>query len=198
MGSTSRSPRLIELHRRFVNQAARSNRLCMQQPWNRARYGPSTIVVDEPIMVLVGGLQEEWVPMNADSKFMGPLMLRQALALSRNTAAVKLLMGVGPDPVVELARKAGISTPLRKHLSLSLGASEVTPLELTAAYTVFPNMGTRVSPVMVKKVVDRYGRVLEDSTVRPLEITADSIAAAARERGDPRSRAPSATRADRH
>ncbi|MEW6348772.1 MAG: transglycosylase domain-containing protein [Thermodesulfobacteriota bacterium] len=145
-------------------------------------YGPNTVVVDEPIMVLVNRNREEWVPSNADGRFMGPLTLRQALALSRNTATVKLLMDVGPDAAIRMARNAGISARLGKHLSLSLGVSEVTPLELTAAYTVFANMGTRVQPVMVRKVKDRFGRILEDNTVEPLEITPESIAQAAQER----------------
>ena len=70
----------------------------------------------------------------------------------------------------------GIHSSLRRNLSISLGASEVTPLELTSAYTVFPNMGVRVSPVLVKKVVDRFGNVLEDNTVEPLNVPAQMTA----------------------
>ncbi|MFH1115316.1 MAG: PBP1A family penicillin-binding protein [Pseudomonadota bacterium] len=134
------------------------------------RYGPQTMVVDEPIAVEVNPTEPEWIPANSDGEFRGPVSIRQALAHSRNIAAVKIIMDVGIDSVVRMAGNMGIQSPLGKHLSLSLGASEVTPLEITAAYTVFPNMGMRIEPVLVKKVVDRFGNVLEDNTMEPLDI----------------------------
>ncbi len=130
-------------------------------------YGPSTMIIDDPIAVLLDKNQE-WLPSNADGSYRGPMTLRKALADSRNTTAVKLLMDVGADATVQMAHNMGIESPLRKHLSLALGASEVTPLELTSAYMAFPNLGVRVSPVLIKKVVDRYGVVLEDHTTEPL------------------------------
>jgi penicillin-binding protein 1A len=71
-----------------------------------------------------------------------------------------------------MARKMGIDTPLEKNLSLSLGTSEVTPLELTSAYTVFPNMGMTIHPVLIKRVEDRFGNVLEDNSMEPLDVAA--------------------------
>lgn len=141
-----------------------------------AFYSPNSMVTDEPIAVVVNPEEPEWVPMNSDREYVGPMSLMDALKHSRNTASVKLLMDVGIDPVIELAYNMGIESPLGRNLSLALGASEVTPLELTAAYSVFPNMGTRVQPVLVKKVVDRFGNVLEDNTTKPLEVNADTIA----------------------
>ncbi|MGB6065545.1 MAG: PBP1A family penicillin-binding protein [Desulfomonilaceae bacterium] len=134
------------------------------------RYSPHTLIVDEPIAVVMDSREPEWVPKNSDRQFNGPMTFRQALAHSRNIISVKLLMDVGIDPVIQMARNMGIHSPLRRNLSLSLGASEVTPLELTSAYTVFPNMGVRVTPVLVKKVVDRFGNVLEDNSVKPLNV----------------------------
>ncbi len=133
-------------------------------------YGPQTLVVDEPIAVEVNPTEPEWMPANSDGQFQGPITVRQALAYSRNIAAVKVIMDVGIDAVIRMAGNMGIQSPLGKHLSLCLGASEVTPLELTAAYTVFPNMGIKIQPVLVKKVVDRFGNVLEDNTMEPLDI----------------------------
>jgi penicillin-binding protein 1A len=138
-------------------------------------YGPHSLVVDEPIAVHVSSQESEWIPMNSDGGFLGPITLRQALAQSRNVAAVKLIMDVGVEHTIEMARAMGIESRLGKNLSLSLGASEVTPLELTAAYTVFPNMGVRVRPVLVKKVVDRFGNVLEDNTMEPVNIAVVAI-----------------------
>ena len=113
--------------------------------------------------------------MNSDGRFLGPITFQQGLVHSRNTVTVKLLMDVGIENTIETARKMGIGSPLGRNLSLSLGAAEVTPLELTAAYSVFPNLGTRVQPVLVKKVLDRYGRVLEDNTSEPIQINQETL-----------------------
>jgi penicillin-binding protein 1A len=129
-----------------------------------AGYSPNTLVVDEPIAVLIDQREPEWVPANSDGGFIGATNLTNALAMSRNVVAIKLLMDVGLETTINAARNMGIKSPLGRNLSLGLGSSEVTPLELTAAYTVFPNMGMRISPVMIKKVVDRFGNVLEDNT----------------------------------
>ncbi|MBI5571492.1 MAG: PBP1A family penicillin-binding protein [Desulfomonile tiedjei] len=135
-------------------------------------YGPRTLIVDEPIAVAMDRREGEWIPANSDGRFLGPVTLRDALAHSRNVVAVKLLMDIGVGPAIHMARNMGIRSRLAEHLSLSLGTSEVTPLELTAAYTVFPNQGVRIDPVLVKKVVDRFGKVLEDNTQPPLEVSA--------------------------
>lgn len=142
-------------------------------------YGPQTVIVDEPIAVEVKPSEEEWIPANSDGGFRGRINIRQALAHSRNTAAVKVIMDVGIDATISTAKSLGIRSPLGKNLSLALGAAEVTPLELTGAYTVFPNMGMKIEPVLVKKVVDRFGNILEDNTMEPLdiaEITAQATA----------------------
>ncbi|MFZ5868521.1 MAG: penicillin-binding protein 1A [Thermodesulfobacteriota bacterium] len=139
-------------------------------------YSPYSTIVDEPIAVVIDPRDQEWVPMNSDHQFLGPITFRQALAQSRNVATVKLLMDVGLDATIQTARGMGIVSPLGKNLSISLGAAEVTPLELTSAYTVFPNLGMRVAPVLVKKVVDRFGKVLEDNTAEPLAITPEVLA----------------------
>jgi len=127
-------------------------------------YSPRTLVLDEPIAVVIDQREPEWIPSNADGNFMGPITLRQALAHSRNIASVKLIMDVGVPAAIEMTRNLGITTPMGKNLAMSLGVSEVSPLELTSAYTVFPNAGVKVHPVLVKKVVDRFGNVLEDNT----------------------------------
>ena len=132
------------------------------------RYSPGTIVVDEPIAVLLDKRRRLWTPTNADRSFLGPITLRQALSHSRNVTAVKVFMDVGMDSTIRMARAMGITSPLRKRVALSLGASEVNLLDLTSAYTVFPNMGVRAPPVLVKKVLDRFGNVLEDNSLDQL------------------------------
>lgn len=134
----------------------------------RKSYSPATIVVDEPIVVDMGIEDEEWEPRNSGGDFLGPLSLRRALELSRNICTIKILMDVGFDPVIEMARKMGISAPLGRNLSLSLGTSELSLFELTSAYTVFPNSGVFVEPILVKRIEDRFGNVLEDATEIPM------------------------------
>ncbi len=77
-------------------------------------------------------------------------------------------MDVGFDPVIEMAHKMGITSELGRNLSLSLGTSELSLIELVSAYTVFPNSGIHVSPAIVKRVEDRFGNVLEDNSNVPL------------------------------
>ncbi len=133
-------------------------------------YSPATVIIDEPTEVVLdaGRDSEKWEPRNAGGDFLGPLSLRRSLELSRNICTIKLLMDVSFDPVIKTARKMGIASPLGRNLSLSLGTSEVSLLELTSAFTVFPNSGIHVSPVLVKRIEDRFGNVLEDNTEIPL------------------------------
>ncbi len=102
-----------------------------------------------------------WVPNNFDGKFMGRITLRTALAHSRNIASINLITQVGPPLVVEIARQAGIRSALEPAPALGLGASVVTPMEMTAAFGTFANGGIAVTPYTVERVEDSSGRVLE-------------------------------------
>jgi len=86
--------------------------------------------------------------------------LRLALAKSVNNATVHLFREVGVDYVIDYARRLGIQAPLSRDLSLALGSSSVTLLELTTAYAVFPNHGRRVVPRFIRRVLDSEGQVL--------------------------------------
>ena len=76
------------------------------------------------------------------------MTLRNALAQSINIPTVKLLEKIGVDETIQYARKFGIRSPLTRYLSLALGSSDVTLFELTSAYTVFANHGTKLGPVL--------------------------------------------------
>lgn len=102
-----------------------------------------------------------WVPGNFDGKFMGRITLRTALAKSRNIASINLITQVGPPLVVEIARRAGIRSELEPAPALGLGASVVTPLEMTNAFATFANGGIVVTPYTIERVEDPTGRVLE-------------------------------------
>ncbi len=134
----------------------------------RKSYSPATIIVDEPIVVDFEREDEEWEPKNAGGDFLGPVSFRRALELSRNICTIKILMDVGFDSVLKMADRMGITAPLGRNLSLSLGTSEMNLFELTTAYTVFPNSGVYVEPIMVKRVEDRLGNVLEDNSEFPI------------------------------
>lgn len=103
-----------------------------------------------------------WAPRNWDDKFLGPVTLRRGLALSRNLVSVRLIDRVGPKAVVDLAHRAGIQSPLDPVLSLGLGSSVVTVLEMTSAIGTLANAGVHMQPFAVLKVVDRNGKVLEE------------------------------------
>lgn len=122
---------------------------------------PDSMVDDNPIS-LPAGDGKIWSPKNDDGRYWGRIPYRRALQYSRNVCAVRLMQDLGPDEVIKNAYKMGISSHLESNLSLALGSSVVTPLEMTSAFTVFPNGGCRVAPSAVKLIVDADGRVIED------------------------------------
>jgi penicillin-binding protein 1B len=98
-----------------------------------------------------------WSPSNADRDFMGPISLRTALEESRNVPFARLGIQVGPERIVETARRLGVRSPLAPYPALALGASEVTLLELTGAYAVLAAEGQRTAPHAVRSALDRNG-----------------------------------------
>jgi penicillin-binding protein 1A len=121
---------------------------------------PARVMVDAPI-VHEQADGKIWKPSNYDGHFWGPITLAEALAHSRNIIAIKLLEAVGLKNVVDYAKRLGIKSPMAPTLALGLGASGLTPLELTTAYNVFASQGVRHDPVAVRWVEDVDGRVLE-------------------------------------
>ncbi|MEW5746503.1 MAG: penicillin-binding protein 1A [Nitrospirota bacterium] len=119
-------------------------------------------VLDEPISFAGATPNSVWSPRNYDNEYRGSVSLKTALALSLNTAAVRLAHNVGLDEVIALARKTGIKSELQPYMPLALGASDVTLLELTAAYGAL-STGRRVEPVSYQKIVNRDGVLLEEA-----------------------------------
>jgi len=103
---------------------------------------------------------EMYSPENADNQFLGPITLREALVLSRNTVAIQLGQLVGMDSVAALVRDVGLDTPMRPYASSAIGASEVHPVDFVAAYSVFATDGLAVEPRYVTRIEDRAGRVV--------------------------------------
>ncbi len=129
-------------------------------------YGPNSILQDEPLSLPGGRHGEMWTPQNYDHSFYGPIPMSTAIARSRNIPAVRMMMAVGVPAVVNMAKTLGIASPVYPNYASALGASEVTLLELTRAYSVFPNRGNLVEPVFIERLEDRDGRTLFEGRPR--------------------------------
>ena len=126
-------------------------------------FTPVSVFVDEPVSFEPGPNQPPYAPMNYDRKFEGPVTLRRALEQSRNIPAVKAMLEVGPQQVVSYASRFGFPGSFSPYLSLALGSAEATLVDTTAAYSVFPNQGVRMTPFGVTTISDREGNVLEQN-----------------------------------
>ena len=115
---------------------------------------PDTVRVDGPIKI------KGWAPENYSHEYFGPVTLTRALALSLNTVSVRLTMEVTPMAVIRTAHRLGIASKLEPNASISLGTSEVSPLELTGAYAVFANGGNAVTPYVIERISTAEGKVL--------------------------------------
>jgi penicillin-binding protein 1A len=127
-------------------------------------YTPATIIIDSAIVYTDEERDFTWKPRNYKETFYGPTLLRQALAKSRNLVTIKILQDIGVDYAIEYATKLGIESTLSRDLSIALGSSGISLLELLRAYSVFANQGYLVEPVFILKVEDRNGNVLEEIT----------------------------------
>jgi membrane carboxypeptidase/penicillin-binding protein len=127
---------------------------------------PSHLLDDSPLVLpQLGGT--DWTPQNYDLKFMGILPLRRALYLSRNLATIRLGMELGPQSVIEMARKLGLTTPIPPYPSIFIGSADVYPLEMIAAYSTFATLGVRTAPHGIVRVENAKGEVLwEGSPLR--------------------------------
>ena len=138
-------------------------------------FTPVSVFIDEPVSYVAGPNQPPYAPLNYDRKFEGPVTLRRALEQSRNIPAVKTMLEVGPQQTVTYAKRFGFTGALEPYLSLALGAAEATLVEVTSAYSVFPNQGVRMAPYAVTTIADREGNLLEEHRPEPHEaIRADT------------------------
>lgn len=121
---------------------------------------PDDVVVDTPTTFMTSS--GPYSPHNYDGRYEGAITFRRALAHSRNIPALKVAERVGIRNVIETARKFGITSPLLPYLPIALGAADMTLMEQTSGYSVFPNDGVRVAPRYIRKVADYDGHVLEE------------------------------------
>src|SRR5512143_2577987 len=133
-------------------------------------FTPASIVMDLPQIYEKSEYEKKtWKPTNYDERFLGPMRLRTALALSRNAVTVGLIEKIGLDKTIDFARKAGITSPISYDYTTALGSSAVTPLELTSAYATFASHGVRTEPIIIKSIVDGSGAELESYQPQPVE-----------------------------
>jgi penicillin-binding protein 1A len=126
-------------------------------------YTPSSILMDSPVEYSDYDGGHYWAPKNYDKEFLGPITFRNALAHSRNVVTVKILEDIGVGFALKFIKKLGIESPVRRDLSIALGSSGVSMLELTSAFGVFATGGERIKPVFIKKIVTMKGEVLEEN-----------------------------------
>jgi penicillin-binding protein 1A len=122
------------------------------------------------------GIPEAWTPKNATEKYGGMLALKDGLAGSVNTMSARLIDMVSPENVVRLAKEAGIESPIPANPSVALGAVDLSLLEMVSAYSTFANKGLRVNPMMITRIEDKNGTVLQEFTPKTKEVMSEESA----------------------
>ena len=122
------------------------------------------------------GLSKDWTPQNSDFKYGDMLTLKAGLAGSVNTMSARLIDKVTPENVVRLAKAAGIESEIQANPAIALGAVDLSLLEMVGAYATFANEGLRVSPMILTRIEDKNGTVLEEFTPETKEVLSEEAA----------------------
>ncbi|HVN24098.1 MAG TPA: PBP1A family penicillin-binding protein [Syntrophorhabdales bacterium] len=125
-------------------------------------YSPDSTILDEP-KAYAGAEGKAWTPRNYDNVYMGPISLKDAIAYSKNAATVRLLEDVGIDSVRRAMESLGISADIESDLSIALGTSNVTLMDLVKGFSAFANGGFRVQPLFIRRIEDEKGTILESN-----------------------------------
>ena len=126
-------------------------------------YTPSTVLLDSPIEYSDNDGGSYWAPKNYDKDYMGPITFRNALAHSRNVVTVKILEDIGIGYALKFIKKLGIESPVKRNLSIALGTSDVSLLEMVSVFGTFANGGERVKPIFIRKIATMKGEVIEEN-----------------------------------
>ena len=121
-------------------------------------YTETSVLYDMPVVI------KDWAPQNYDGSYEGAIVLRSALAKSRNLATVRLMLDIDPKYVVSYAKNFGFETEFNPYPSLALGGADVKVMEMVKAYNVFANEGKLVEPIFILRIYDRNGKIIEDNT----------------------------------
>jgi penicillin-binding protein 1A len=140
-------------------------------------FSPTTRILDAPLAVEQGRGLPKWKPANYTRKFYGPSIMRLGIEQSRNLMTARLAIAVGIDEVQDYAKRFNIDEDLPPLLSMSLGAGETTLLRLTTAYGMIVNGGASITPTLIDRVQDRYGKTVIRHDERPCpECTIETLA----------------------
>jgi len=134
----------------------------------------SDTIYDAPVVYKYG--DKEWAPKNYKGVYYGQVTLRTALAHSINVASVKLLEKVGVSKVIAYAKRVGVKSHLTANMSLALGTSEVTPIEMVVAFGVFANQGIKVEPFSIRYIEDQEGNLLEENISSQIRVISEETA----------------------
>ena len=139
---------------------------------------PCDSILDGPFMIRKGehNVTADWGPRNSDNKYRGMVTLKRALANSINTVSAKLIDKTGPEAVVELTHKLGVTSEIPAQPSIALGAVEITVQDMVAAYSTFANQGVYVKPQFLRKIEDKSGVVLYEPVPESHDVLNKDIA----------------------
>ncbi|ADY29238.1 MULTISPECIES: penicillin-binding protein 1A [Cellulophaga] len=146
---------------------------------DQLRLSPCDSIMDTQHCIAAGkhGNTDAWCPKNSDGKYSGEMMtLKKALAKSVNSVTAKLIDEVGPAPVVQMAKKLGITKELPEVPSIALGTADMSVYEMVGAYGAFANQGVYVKPVMVTRIEDKNGTVLYEYTPETRDVMSKDVA----------------------
>lgn len=119
---------------------------------------------------------EDWTPQNSDSKYGGMISLKDALANSVNTVSAYLMKQFGPKPVIEMARKMGITSQLDAVPAIALGAADISVYEMVGAYATFANKGVYTEPIYITRIEDKSGVVIKEFIPKKIEAISEETA----------------------
>jgi penicillin-binding protein 1A len=139
---------------------------------------PCDSIIDSPFMIHKGrhNVTEDWEPKNSDRQYRGMVTLKKALALSINTVSAKLIDKTGPEAVVELTKKLGVSSEIPAQASIALGAVEITVHDMVAAYSTFANQGVYIKPQFINRIEDKNGVILYETVPESHDVLNKDIA----------------------
>ncbi|HEX4952356.1 MAG TPA: PBP1A family penicillin-binding protein [Thermoanaerobaculia bacterium] len=141
-----------------------------------AGFTPADTILDAPVAFRGQDNQLSYSPRNYYNQYYGIVTLTRALEQSFNVTAVKLMDVVGIDKVIHFARQAGVESDLPPYPSLALGAADLIPIELAAAYASIANQGVWIQPYLIEKVETPEGAVLEKRVPRTRKVTSPATA----------------------
>ena len=134
-------------------------------------FTPATVINDAPLFFDASTTgSQPWEPKNYDGKFEGPMSLRRGLEKSKNMISIRILQAIGTQYAQQWITRFGFEA--EKHpayLPMALGTGSVTPMQMATAYSVFANGGYRVNPLLISKITDAKGRVLNETPMPPLD-----------------------------